>query len=206
MAITFGNTSENGTQGTTSWSHNNNGDFLFIGVSSTTDNITGVTYNGVSMTQIGTSVHNATLGRYVTIWGLASPTSGSNTVAITGGANQTAAGTSISGYNSNSGFNSGSTISATPVSVGVTTTVDNAFVVGFGIFVTFSSLGTGVSDIDGAVNGDTNVRLIKSTSAVTPAGVFTMAVNMSGSNLGLLAAVGVNPVAAAVNSNFFQFM
>lgn len=193
MAITFGNTSTNGSQGTTSWSHNSNGDFLIVGINSTTNDISGVTFNGVAMTQIGTTLDFSAIGRYISMWGLASPAAGSNTIAISGGTNQNAGAVSINGYSSNSGFNSGTTAS-NPMTVSVTTTVDNAYVVGFGTFISYSSLGSGVSDLIGGINGDANTRMIYSTSAKTPAGAFSMSVNISGSNLGGLVAVGINPV------------
>ena len=194
MAITFGNTSTNATQGTTTWSHNSNGDFLLLGINSTSNAISGVTYNGVAMTQIGTTLNFSAIGRFFYFWGLASPASGANNIVVTGGANQNAAATSISGYSSNSGFNSGTTAS-NPMTVSVTTTVDSAFVVGFGAFISYSSLGTGVSDVVGGVNGDANLRMIRSTSAKSPAGSFSMSVNLTGSLLGGLIAVGINPPA-----------
>lgn len=192
MAITFGSTSTNGSQGTTSWSHSSDGNFLLVGINTTANTISGITYNTVAMTKIGTTLNFSDIGRYIEIWGLASPAAGANNIAVTGGLNQNAAAISINGYNSSSGFNSGTTAS-NPMTVGVTTTVDSAFVVGFGTFVSYGSLGTGVSDIIGGVNGDANTRMIRSTSAKTPAGTFSMSVNLTGSNLGGMVAVGINP-------------
>ena len=176
MAITFGNTSENGSQGNTTWSHNSNGDFLLVGFNSTADTVSGVTYNGSAMTRIGTVLNHSGIGRYVEIWGLASPASGAHDIVITGGANHNGGAVSISGYVSNSGFNKG-TSATSSITVGVTTTVDTAYVVAFGVFVSYSSLGTGVSAIVGSINGDTNVQFIRSTNAVSPAGAFNMVVN-----------------------------
>jgi len=196
MAIGFGNTSTNAAQGTTSWSHNSNGNFLLVGLNETGGAVSGITYNSVAMTKIGTTLTFAGIGRYLELWGLASPTAGANTVAITGSANVNAGAVSISGYDSNSGFNSG-TAAASPISINVTTTVDNAYVIGFGTFISYSSLGTGVSDVIGGINGDANVRMIRSTSAVTPAGVFTTSVNLTGGNIAGMVLVGVNPPAGA---------
>lgn len=83
MAISFGNTSEGGNN----FSHNNNGNFLVVSVSSTTNDVTAVTYNSVSMTQIGTVLTNTSTARYISQWGLVAPASGSNTITITGGTN-----------------------------------------------------------------------------------------------------------------------
>ena len=85
MAITFDNVTTNA--GTSSFSHTvstSDDRILFVstlGGSAFTDNITGVTYNGVSMTLVGKS---ATPGdRWNYLWYLLSPATGSNTIAIT---------------------------------------------------------------------------------------------------------------------------
>ena len=204
MAITFGNTSENGSQGTTSWAHNSNGDFLLVGVNETANSISGVTYNGVSMTQIGTTFNYATIGRYISYWGLVAPASGSNTIAITGGANQNAGATSISGVLQTSvaaaatGYASNSTTSS-PATVSVTTTVDNAYVVGFGFAISYTTIGTGTTDILNV--HDANARMVRSTSAITPTGASSVNINMNGSLLGGLIGVGINPAATVSPSN-----
>ena len=203
--ITFSNTSENGSQGTTTWAHNSDGDFLLVGINSTSDDISGITYNGVPMIKIGTTLDFSGIGRYFTLWGLENPSAGSNNIVVTGGTAQNACATSISGYDSNSGFNKGTTASD-PMTVEITTTVNNAFVVGFGAFITYSSLGTGVSDIISSVNGDSNLRMIRSTAAKTPAGAFDLSVNISGSELGGVVAVGINPPVIPSGKTFAQII
>ncbi len=208
MAITFGNTSDNASQGTTSWSHNSNGDFLLVGVNDTAGTVSGVTYNGVAMTQIGTTFNYGAIGRYIQLWGLVAPASGSNTIAITGGANQNAGAVSISGVNQTSvvaaatGFASNST-SASPSTVSVTTTVDNAYVVGFGYAISYTSIGTGTTDISNI--HDANNRFIRSTSAITPAGASSVNMNMNGSLLGGLVGVGINPAPVTSGNMFALF-
>jgi len=193
MAIAFGNTSGNGTQGTTTWSHNNDGNFVLVGINTTSDSISGITYDGDAMTQIGTTLFYSTIGRYFELWGIETAKTGANDIVVSGGANQNGCATSISDYGSNSGFNSG-TDTATPAEITVTTTVDNAYVVAFGVAISYSSLTTGTTDVVGGVNGDPNLRMIRSTDAVSPAGADTIGVNMTGSELGAYVAVGINPV------------
>lgn len=201
--ISFGNTSDNGSQGTTSWAHNNNGDLLLVGIHETANSVSGVTYNGVSMTQVGTTLTFAGAGRYLSLWRLINPAVGSNNIAITGGANHQAAAISMGGVDSTtptSGFNSGTTASS-PMAVSVTTTVNNAYVVGFGLYITKSTLGTGVSDTK-VISYDTNGALVQSTSAVTPAGVFSLSVAMTGSAIAGVVATGVNPTVTTTRRVF----
>lgn len=192
MAITFGNT---GT-GTDVLTINCNGDFLLVGLNTTANTISAVTFNGTPMTQIGTTLNHSGIGRYLQMWGLVNPMNGSYNVDITGGANLSSTATSISGVNQTSvasaatGFSS-TTSATSSISTNVTTTSDNAYVVSYGVYVTYSSNGTGVSNV--VANADTNIRISRSTNAVTPIGTFTTTINSSGSNLNGMLSVGINP-------------
>lgn len=58
--------------------------YLLVGVTGTTagaDVITGVTYNGSSLTKVGSSVQ-PTGGRWISLWYLLAPASGSNTLTV----------------------------------------------------------------------------------------------------------------------------
>lgn len=187
MAITFGNTAT----GTSSITINSNGDFLLVGLNTTANTVSAVDFNGDAMTKIGTTLDFTATGRFIEIWGLVNPDAGSHDVTITGGANISSLATSISGYSSNSGFNSGTSASS-PTAVSVTTTVNNAYVVSYGIFVSFSSLGSGLSNV--VAMSDPNVRMVRSTSAITPAGAFSTSINTTGSAVGGMVSVGINPV------------
>lgn len=193
--ITFGNKSTNGSQGTTSWSHNSNGDYLFVAVNDTANTVTDVTFNGVSMNFIS-NVNFPTLGRAMSLWGLANPAAGSNTIAITGGANQNAAAVSMSGVaqsSSFSGVNSGQAVGTTPISSSFSTSVNNAFAIGMVLAVNFDSLGDTLSDVVRDINSDPNSRLIVSSIPVTPVGTFSYSVNMTGSNNGFTLMTSINP-------------
>jgi hypothetical protein len=88
MAIAFDNATSSFTGGTTGASFaftctGANG-FLIV-ISSTSSPSVTATYNGVSMTQIIQSAPTSPCGRYDTMFYLAGPATGSNTVVISGG-------------------------------------------------------------------------------------------------------------------------
>lgn len=97
--------------------------------------VTGVTYNGVAMTQLNTMQGN-TAAETLYLWGLAAPTTGTNNIVVSdsgagtlivdaslySGAQQT---TAVEATSTNSGTN------ATSASVSVTTLTDNAWLVGY---------------------------------------------------------------------------
>lgn len=87
MAIAFDTSSgDYETDGTTVWSHTCTGSdrALLVGwyEFSSTATVTAVTYNGVSMTELGQVAADGTGGK-VYLYGLANPASGANNVSIT---------------------------------------------------------------------------------------------------------------------------
>lgn len=189
MAITFGNTSF----GASGSSHNNNGDYLDCFVSSTSNDVTAVTYNSVGMTQIGSSVDNSTSGRFVSAWRLVAPTAGSNNITITGGANLGTRRQSYSGVHQTtpvSGQTTSGGTSTTPA-VSVTTTVNNAYVIAMGFIRDFSSVGANTTVLN--AGDDANFSVYRSTSAVAVAGSLTINVNSTGSEWDFIA-YGLNPL------------
>lgn len=60
---------------------------LFVGVTGAigSDDVTAITYNGVSLTKIGGLVTPSSNGRGICLWYLINPATGANTIAITGG-------------------------------------------------------------------------------------------------------------------------
>lgn len=208
MAITFGNTSNNAAQGTTSWSHNSNGDFLLVAVEGTTDT-TGVSFNGVAMTQIGTDLSHTGFARVMNIWGLVNPASGSNTIALTGGANQNCTAVSISGTDQTSvaaaatGFNSAYLGSVTDVTISITTTVANAFPVAFWLSNT-GSAGTDTTLVATSHVGYEGI--IRSTNAVSPAGALSLHWTNGSAQLAGIMGCGINPPPAVNTTNFFAMM
>lgn len=204
MAVTFGNTTYDVSS--SSFSHNNNGDCLVVCSSSNTSAITGVTYNGVAMTQVGTAQNFATFARDLQVWILVNPTAGSNTVAWTGGgANAYFGCISISGVDQTTpytGLTTASGTSSTP-SISVTTTVDNAFPLSFGFYPNTPTAGTDTTlhlNVVGAA-----LYCFKKTTAKTPTGAFSVAATMT-SAAWILKGFGINPVPPPNTTNFFAMM
>ena len=87
MAITIGTiTPDTGLAGgSDTFSHDNNGDYLVVGVSSIIADVDGtpdtVTYNGTSMTKIGDTGYSLDCG--ATLWELIAPDSGAHDVVVT---------------------------------------------------------------------------------------------------------------------------
>lgn len=71
------------------WSHTCGSDatLLVVGFSiagmSSSQRVTAVTYNGVSMTQVGTAIDSGTNAASISLWYLLSPASGTNTISAT---------------------------------------------------------------------------------------------------------------------------
>lgn len=96
--------------------------------------ITGVTYNGVSMTQVTTEA--LTGSAHATIYYLVNPASGSNTVSVahsmTGSTHLVVSATSLTGVDQTTPLNVSSKASASsagPMTTSLTTTVDDCWVV-----------------------------------------------------------------------------
>lgn len=90
MAISVGNVSSSTSSAaesgntTLTWSHNNDGDFLRVGVSWRSDagqTVSGVTFNGVALTQIGSAAVNGSTS--AGHWRLIAPASGAHNVVVT---------------------------------------------------------------------------------------------------------------------------
>lgn len=86
--IAFDSASNSGYQAAASsysWSHTNAGNFLAVDVSLLSvpgSSVSGITYNGVSLTKLG-SQYTATAIGGVECWGLVAPATGSHTIAVT---------------------------------------------------------------------------------------------------------------------------
>ena len=87
MPITVGNVSDSGEKTATpfSWSHNNNGDFLIVGVNvrDFSDTISSVTYAATSMTELREDGGVDGFRARTAIYYLVNPASGANTVEVT---------------------------------------------------------------------------------------------------------------------------
>lgn len=202
MAITFGNHVGNATQGDTTISHNNDGNYLIVCIDETGNNLTDVSYNGVSMTQIGTTKLNVVSLRYLWFFGLKAPASGSHNVVLTGGVNQNTAIQSMSGVDQTTPFvNAGSSsgISST-ATLTITTITDNSFLVCAAFIRDISSSGTNTTQRQTTSN-NTVCAIYSNTSAITPAGSASIIVNTTGSEWDMVGA-SFQP-ATSQNAAFF---
>lgn len=213
MAIAYDATSI-GTQvnaSSKSWSHTCTGSdrILFVSaMSNTTDDVTGVTYNGVSMTQVGKQQMQASNNRWVYLYQLVNPATGSNTITINASGTTFLQGTATSYTgakqtgqpdSSNTGFANSST------SITISTTVVTSgswLVMATGDNNGGESGGTGTT-----VRNSTNGNAISDSNGTVGTGSQSLQVTTAGSSnwAGIIASFA--PVASATpNSNFFFLM
>lgn len=148
--------------------------------------ITGITYNGVSMTQISTKA--TSYGTTVELWYLIAPSTGTNNVVIsldssgnlTGGA-ISFTGAKQSGQPDAQSTGGDPTNTVTTYSPSVTSVADNSFAVCALVCASGSSLTAGSNTTIGSQPEVTQYgsAFIYSTSAKTPAGTFTLNVTSS---------------------------
>lgn len=194
MAIAF----DAASNGSTSWSHTCSGADRYLFVYTTTNSaggVSGVTYNGVAMTKLASRS-----GDFMNLWGLASPSSGTNTISITGtGAGVAASYTGVSGTGNpeaNAGTSSGTT---SFLQTSVTTVTNNAWVVGVAMYDVVgqaSAAGTGATQraVRGCTASFWSPGIYDSNGAVTPAGSYSMRVNVtSGSGAMDLYLISIKP-------------
>jgi hypothetical protein len=201
MAVTFGNNAfDNSTISPVSY--NNDGNFLLVGIDSTTNNITAVTYNGVAMTQVGSPQYHTVYTRYLTVWSLLNPTTGVNNIAITGGSNSYLNIQSVSGVNQGTpytGLNISSGTSTTPA-IAVTTTINNAYVYAFSLSGGTATAGANTTMVIN--NSGASLFTFRSTAVITPPASFTINENCANQEYAMKA-FGINPVVASTaNASF----
>jgi hypothetical protein len=177
---------DNGSVGVTlTTSYTNNGNILFVSVTGeATDRMSGVTYAGVSMTQVSGSPIQTPSDRFAYLFFLLNPATGANNVVVTltGGGNTFIAGLAASYSGANGGVDlggntSGSSISS--LSKSLTTTIDNDWTIAY-----FAANG-GVA----SAGASTTLRkasvsfpqfsLFDSNAALTPPGSKTLNVNVT---------------------------
>lgn len=153
------------------------------------DDVTGVTYNGVSMTQLGKYNTSTQEPGVLYIYGLANPATGSNNVVIslTGSTGSRAYSvtnsyTGVAATGQPDASNTGTTV-GTSLTVSVTTVDDNAWLIGaMGVNsggVT-QSAGTGTV-LRGAVTTGDNLGSYDANSPTSPAGSDSLVMNSSAS-------------------------
>jgi len=165
-----------------------------------TDTITGVTWNGVSMTKI--VVRQVTGDRFIALWGLASPAAGTNNIVVTSSESNfigvaavyyTGAQSATAADSSSSGTNT-----ASPITVSTTTVADHAWLVAAASGVSEgapSSWATGTSRDTGAGSHGT----ADSNGSKTPAGSYSLSANFAAfpSNNHAMVIMSIAPYAAS---------
>lgn len=200
MAIAVDATSTvTGATGTSlSWSHTCTGSDRGLIVSCgipNADTITGITYDGVSLTQIGTA--QLVGSRYHYLWYLANPSTGSDTIEITSSNSQIlrASAASYTGVGQvtmigATNQNSSNVNSGNQLSVSVTTEVDNSWLVGTGGMVG-SPISAGASTTERQEYNEGGAGTFDSNAAKSPTGSYSLAIQNDDSitrNMGLIVA------------------
>lgn len=136
----------------------------------TLDDVTGVTYNSVAMTQVG-KVQTPTGGRWTYLYYLLNPASGSNNVVVSAGSSHFlgVGAADYTGVNSLNASVTNTASSSTTVTGTLTTSINNAWLMAA---VGYTS-GALSSSTPGSVRYDMDFNVggyIDSNSAITPAG------------------------------------
>lgn len=209
MAIAFDTSVSGGNSASTSltWSHTVTGsnsvlEVVTQGNVAGTDDITSVTYAGVSLTKIdGVQIPS---DRYIGLWELINPATGANNVVIsfTGSFMQahSASYTGVAQSGQPDASNKGTATSTTSVTVSVTTVADNCWLVGsFGNASSTPLAGTGTTSRQAATAG---IALFDSNGAKTPPGSFSLQETFGGStNLaGIVASIAPFVAGASVSN------
>lgn len=194
MAITFGNTTN--ADGA-SVAHNNNGNFLLVATNNTADTVSGVTFNSVSMTQIGTSQFNTATSRYLTLWGLVAPSSGSYNIVITGGGSPQNRAVSCLGVHQTTPYTNITTNGSTSTSatVTLTTSATGSFIIGAVATNKTLTAGADTSDVVSDFFG-----IFRSTNAVNSASG-TLTVSLASSAEWVFKGISLDPIPASGPSN-----
>ena len=166
------------------------------------DNVTGVTYNGASMTQVGKLATGvASYENY--IYSKVAPTSGANNIVVSCSGSRTLIClskdyTGVDQTTPAEAYNSTST-TGSPGTVSVTTLTNNAWIFGT-IRVNASvptSNGTNTVSVTNSAS-DVGFRLYDSNAALTPAGSYSLNWNFSSSQLYGAQIISIKPAGAAV--------
>lgn len=206
MAIAFDAATDGGlvVPGTSlTWSHTCSGSdrLLRVGVRSTqsiTDNVTGVTYNGVALTLIGrVNGGGGFEPRTVSLWELVNPASGAHDVVVSGTSDvimgESASYTGVGAGHDH--FNTAQTGAGSSLSVSVTPVADQCWIQGvFGNDVGDPSAGTGATERVSAGNG---IGLYDNNAAISPAASTSMTATTGGSGFLVWVAASIVPTSVS---------
>lgn len=193
MAIAFdASASGIGASPTLTFAHTCTGSnrLLIVGaMSQSGDVVTGVTYNGVAMTQIQ---HTSANGEDVYLFSLVAPATGANNVVVSSSSGDVY-GTSVSytgvaQVSPDDGSSNGTTTAIT-TNLTVTTTVDNDWLVGGG-------RGLSTANTNSTRRVDAIFDMFDTNAAQTPAGSKTMVINTDTAGFPWVA-MGIEPAVAA---------
>lgn len=165
------------------------------------DCVTGVTYNSVAMTRINT-IRSETNNERGYLYQLVAPATGANTVTITtsGGPSVVAGATSYTGVAQSSPIDTSGSLSqgsGTSISVSVTTTVDNDWLVGCGDGVTGAGSNfTPGSNTTERSEFDRNF-VFDSNGPQTPTGSYSQNYSWTGSERTYMLVAAIKPAASA---------
>lgn len=204
MAIAFDAATDGGIvipSTSLTWSHTCAGSdrVLRVGVRSTaatSDNVTGVTYNGVAMTLIQ-RIQGDTVRRALTLWELVNPDVGTHDVVVSGTSDvimaESASYTGVpSAYDAK---NTATNPSAASLGVDVTPVANNCWVQGvFGNNSGDSSAGAGTTERISSGNG---IGLYDNNAAINPAALTTLTATLGGAADLVWIAASLVPTAAA---------
>lgn len=169
MAIAFdaddGSSDTGGAATSLTYSHTCSGTdrilFVSVGLNTNGDNVTGVTYNGVAMTQIATATANASNRSY--LYYLINPATGSNNVVVSLGSasNVYSSSASYTGAKQSTqpDSNATNTTSSTPLTLSTTVVGSGCWIVSTCMDLDGQSPGTGTTGRTGASTaqiGDSN--------------------------------------------------
>lgn len=221
MAIAFdasGAGNNAGATNTASWSHTCSGSNRILLVlasqgGSTTQDITGVTYNSVAMTKIS-EFYETSSSSISSWWYLIAPATGSNTVQITSGSSRPLRGMSVSYTGAaqtgqpDAHTDRSDIAAATSSTTSTTTVADNCWVLIGGRTATGANI-TASTNVTGRQFGsEGNYFLVGDSNAVvTPAGNLSQTLNYASSTASEVGSVSIAPsLTAAANANFLAFM
>lgn len=200
---------------TYNWSHTCTGSnlYLVVGVSmlSLAQTVSGITYNSVAMTFLGAQ-NSVTGAARVELWGLANPSTGANTIAVTlTGA--IASGANASSYTgvhqtvSTEAFSSAqaTNVGAADATVNITTVADLDYCVD-AVATDDTAITVGTGQIQtGNITGAGGSAAMSYEGAETPAGTFTMSwTNVAALATWSIATIGLRPVSATGNATVKQ--
>ena len=197
---------------TATWSHTCTGSDRYLAVnverlSTPGTTVSSITYNGASLTQIGSASSGTDVGR-VEAWGLAAPASGANNIVVTLSAAVAWAGTAVSytgvhqtspteGWNSATAVNVG----AADATVNITTVADNCWVIAACATddASITASQTSRNNVTGAAGSGAD----EDSGPKTPAGSVTMTyTGVAALATWVIGGYAIRPVAASSLSGF----